>query len=469
MTSNQARGAKGNILIVDDTPDNLRLLSTMLSEQGYKVRSALNGEMALMGANVVPPDLILLDINMPKMNGYEVCCALKASDVTRQIPVIFISALGEVWDKVKAFSVGGVDYITKPFQLEEVLARIETHLTIRNLQMQLQEQNNRLKQEVRVSEAAVRHRMEAEQAEREKSQQLAEALEQLKHAQTQLVHSEKMSSLGHLVAGIAHEVNNPVNFIYGNLIYAARDIQDLLEIIQLYQQTLPNPPTELQEKIEDADLEFIKSDLPKLMESMKVGAKRITEIVQSLRNFSRHDEADLKEVDIHEGIDSTLMILQHRLRSSGNHGAIEVIKHYGSLPLVKCYARQMNQVFMNILSNAIDALEEKRKIEIENAEEQTTNPDILTPTITIRTEVREPNWVIIRIADNGSGMSEEVKSKLFDPFFTTKPVGEGTGLGLSISYQIVKEQHGGLLKCVSELGQGTEFAIKIPLSQPEAA
>jgi two-component system, NtrC family, sensor kinase len=462
MNSNQARGVKGNILIVDDTPDNLRLLSTMLSEQGYKVRSALNGEMALMGVNAVPPDLILLDINMPKMNGYEVCSALKASDATRQIPVIFISALGEEWDKVKGFSVGGVDYITKPFQFKEVLARIETHLTIRNLQMQLQEQNMRLRQEVC-------NRMQAEQAEREKSQQLTEALEQLKHAQTQLVQSEKMSSLGHLVAGIAHEINNPVNFIYGNLTYAARDIQDLLEIVQLYQQILPSPPTELQEKMKDADLEFVKSDLPKLMESMKVGAKRITEIVQSLRNFSRHDEADLKEVDIHEGIDSTLMILQHRLRASANHCAIEVIKDYGSLADVKCYARQMNQVFMNILSNAIDALNEKRKIEIENVEEQTTNPNSLTPTITIRTEVPEPDWVTIRIADNGSGMSEEVKSKLFDPFFTTKPVGEGTGLGLSISYQIIKEQHGGSLECVSDLGRGTEFVIKIPLSQPETA
>ena len=462
MNSNQARGVKGNILIVDDTPDNLRLLSTMLSEQGYKVRSALNGEMALMGVNAVPPDLILLDINMPKMNGYDVCSALKASDATREIPVIFISALGEVWDKVKGFSVGGVDYITKPFQLKEVLARIETHLTIRNLQMQLQEQNMRLRQEVC-------NRMQAEQAERDKSQQLAETLEQLKHAQTQLVHSEKMSSLGHLVAGIAHEINNPVNFIYGNLTYAARDIQDLLEIVQLYQQILPNAPTELQEKIQDADLEFVKSDLPKLMESMKVGAKRITEIVQSLRNFSRHDEADLKEVDIHEGIDSTLMILQHRLRASAKHGAIEIIKDYGSLPHVNCYARQMNQVFMNILSNAIDALDHKRRIEIENAEEQTTNPNSPTPTIMIRTEVQESDWVIIRIADNGSGMSEEVKSKLFDPFFTTKPVGEGTGLGLSISYQIVKEQHGGSLECISQLGQGTEFVIKIPWSQPEAA
>jgi signal transduction histidine kinase len=460
MNSNQAQGVKGNILIVDDTPDNLRLLSRMLSEQGYKVRSALNGQMALMGVKAVPPDLILLDINMPNMNGYEVCSSLKAMDATRQIPVIFISALGEVWDKVKAFSVGGVDYITKPFQLEEVLARIETHLTIRNLQKQLIEQNDRLKQEVS-------DRIQAEQAQREKSQQLAEALQQLKLAQAQLVQSEKMSSLGNLVAGIAHEINNPINFIYGNLTYVTQHTQDLLELVQFYQQALPNPPTEIQEKIEEADLDFIQSDLPKLMDSMRVGAKRIAEIVQSLRSFSRHNEAELKAVDIHEGIDSTLMILQHRLKATPGRCAIEVIREYASLPKVKCYARQINQVFMNILSNALDAVEENRRCKIENAQEQTANPHSLIPTIVIRTEALEPDWVTIRIADNGKGISEEVLSKLFDPFFTTKPVGEGTGLGLSICYQIVKEQHGGELQCVSAVGQGAEFVIKIPLTQPE--
>lgn len=230
MNSNQAQGAKGNILIVDDTPDNLRLLSTMLSEQGYKVRSAISGQMALMGIKASPPDLILLDINMPQMNGYEVCSSLKAREATQQIPVIFISALGEVLDKVKAFSVGGVDYITKPFQIEEVLARIETHLTIRNLQKQLTQHNVRLRQEVS-------DRLLAEQAEREKSQQLTEALQQLKLTQAHLVQSEKMSSLGNLVAGIAHEINNPVGFIYGNLTYTTKHTQDLLELLELYQKS----------------------------------------------------------------------------------------------------------------------------------------------------------------------------------------------------------------------------------------
>lgn len=465
MNSNPDRGVKGNILIVDDTPDNLRLLSTILSEQGYKVRSALHGEMALMGVKASPPDLILLDINMPKMNGYEVCSALKSMEATRQIPVIFMSALGEVGDKVKGFRAGGVDYITKPFQLEEVLARIETHLTIRNLASQLTEQNARLKQEVS-------DRLLAEQAQREKSQELTEALQQLKQAQMQLVHSEKMSSLGHLVAGIAHEINNPVNFIYGNLIYAARHTQDLLTLMQLYQQSLPNPPAEIQEAIENTDLDFIQSDLPKLMDSMKVGAKRIAEIVESLRCFSRHNEAEIKEVDIHEGLDSTLMILQHRLRDTSEYPAIEVIREYGSLPKVECYARQINQVFMNILSNAIDALlsrcvnptaGENQKCEGNNDEEQIINLPAWTPRIVIRTEALKSDEVTIRISDNGPGMSEEVKSKLFDPFFTTKTVGEGTGLGLSISYQIIKEQHGGSLHCYSQLGQGAEFIIQIPL------
>jgi signal transduction histidine kinase len=459
MNSNQAQGAKGNILIVDDTPDNLRLLSTMLSEQGYKVRSAINGQMALMGVKASPPDLILLDINMPNMNGYEVCSALKATDATRQIPVIFISALGEVWDKVKAFSVGGVDYITKPFQLEEVLARIETHLTIRNLQKQLTEQNVRLRQEVS-------DRLQAEQAEREKSQQLEQALQQLKFAQAQLVQSEKMSSLGNLVAGIAHEINNPVSFIYGNLTHATRHTQDLLELVQLYQQALPNPPTELQEKIEDTDLGFIQSDLPKLVDSMKVGAKRIADIVQSLRNFSRHDEAELKTVDIHEGIDSTLMILQHRLTARSDYPAIEVIREYGSLPKVQCYARLLNQVFLNILSNAIDALSGSFAIGQESLAEDKGQRAI--PTITIRTKLLDAQQVAIEIADNGSGMTEALQARVFEPFFSTKQIGEGTGLGMSICYGVVVNQHSGQLRCSSAPWQGTTFVIEIPIQQPVA-
>ena len=443
---------KGNILLVDDTPDNLRLLSNALTERGYKVRSVINGAMALMGAKAAPPDLILLDINMPQMNGYEVCEALKADAQTREIPVIFISALDEVLDKVRAFAVGGRDYISKPFQFEEVLARIENQLTIRNLQQQLQQNNWFLQQ--------------SEAREREKAAQLEQALSQLQNSQSQLVQSAKMSSLGQLVAGIAHEINNPINFIHGNITYATQYAQDLLELVKLYQKQFPNLTPDMQRQIQAIDLEFIKEDLPRILSSMQVGTERIYGIVGSLRNFSRLDEAQMKTVDLHEGIDNTLRLLEHRLQAKPGFSIIKVVKEYGNLPEIDCYPGQLNQVFMNILSNAIDALEENQRHKIENGKKPTTNSLALSPTIRIRTEILQPKWVIIRITDNGPGIPEEVQSKLFDPFFTTKPVGEGTGLGLSISYQIVKERHGGLLQCFSELGQGTEFVIKIPLKQP---
>jgi len=452
MSTSLSKTPKANILIVDDTPENLRLLSNALTERGYKVRSVINGAMALMGAKAAPPDLILLDINMPQMNGYEVCEALKADEQTCEIPVIFISALDEVLDKVRAFTVGGRDYISKPFQFEEVLARIENQLTIRHLQQQLQEKNWFLQQ--------------SETREREKAFQLEQALHQLQNSQSQLVQSAKMSSLGQLVAGIAHEINNPVNFIHGNITYASEYVQDLLKLMELYQTQFPNVTSEMECLIEAIDLEFIKEDLPKILSSMQVGTERIYGIVRSLRNFSRLDESEMKIVDLHEGIDSTLMLLENRLQAKPGFSGIQVVKEYGDLPKVECYVGQLNQVFMNILSNAIDALKEHWGREIEKATEQTANSPSLTPTIVIHTEVLEPDWVTIRIADNGSGISEEVQSKLFDPFFTTKPVGEGTGLGLSISYQIVKERHGGLLQCFSTLGQGTEFVIQIPLRQP---
>jgi two-component system NtrC family sensor kinase len=445
MSTSQLEAFKANILIVDDTPENLRLLSNALTERGYKVRSVINGAMALMGAKAAPPDLILLDINMPEMNGYQVCETLKADEQTREIPVIFISALGEVLDKVKAFAVGGRDYITKPFQFEEVVARIENQLTIRKLQQQLQH---------------------SEAREREKAHQLVQALHQLQNSQSQLVQSAKMSSLGQLVAGIAHEINNPVNFIHGNITYASEYVQNLLKLLELYEAEVPKLTPDIQHLAEAMDLEFVKEDLPKILSSMQVGTERISGIVRSLRNFSRLDESELKVVDVHEGIDSTLMLLENRLEAKSGRAAIRVVKDYGDLPKVECCPGQLNQVFMNILSNAIDALKEYREWEIENAQNQSAHPDAIAPTIVIRTQAPTRDRVIIRIIDNGPGMSEEVQSKLFDPFFTTKPVGEGTGLGLSISYQIVQERHHGSLQCVSKLGQGTEFVIEIPVRQP---
>ncbi|MBD2516446.1 amino acid permease [Nostoc sp. FACHB-973] len=293
----------------------------------------------------------------------------------------------------------------------------------------------------------------------------AQLRQEAKHLASQLVQSEKMSSLGQLVAGVAHEINNPVNFIYGNINFASQYIEDLLKLLQLYQQYYPNPVPEIENKIEAIDLNFLITDLPNLLSSMEVGAERITEIVVSLRNFSRLDEAEMKAVNIHEGIDSTLMILENRLKAKPNSVGIEVIKEYGELPLVECYAGQLNQVFMNILANAIDALEESLVISHSSF---ATDKGLMTNNrgqIRIHTKLNKDKQVVIRIADNGLGIPEDVQQRLFEPFFTTKPVGKGTGLGLSISYQIITQKHQGKLQCISTVGQGTEFVIIIPLTQ----
>ncbi|MDZ8051206.1 MAG: AAA family ATPase [Aulosira sp. ZfuVER01] len=296
----------------------------------------------------------------------------------------------------------------------------------------------------------------------ENNQRLKQVILDLKNAQTQLIQSEKMSSLGQMVAGVAHEINNPINFIHGNINHTQEYVQDLLDLIAIYQQEYPNPSAQIAEKSEEIDLNFLAQDLPKVLDSMKIGTSRIRNIVLGLRNFSRLDEADMKLVDIHEGIDNSLMILQHKLQANNDRPEIEVIKEYGDLPEVTCYAGQLNQMFMNILSNAIDALDDRNK---EGNMKNGKNHQLKVPKIRILTELADKNTVRIRIVDNGLGMNPEVQQKIFDPFFTTKPVGSGTGLGLSISYQIVVDKHKGKLFCESTPGEGTEFVIEIPMRQ----
>ncbi|MEH2251878.1 MASE1 domain-containing protein [Nostoc sp.] len=297
----------------------------------------------------------------------------------------------------------------------------------------------------------------------EKNTTLKQTLQTLKQTQLQMIQSEKMSALGQMVAGVAHEINNPVNFIHGNLIYLSEYIQDLLRALQAYQQHYPNPPLALHTELDKLELDFLREDVTKILESMKIGTERISTIVLSLRNFSRLDEAGLKAVDIHQGIDSTLVILQHQLQSTADRPQIQVIKEYGQLPLIECDAGSLNQVFINLLSNAVDALEESNQGR--SFQDISANPNA----IWIQTRQINTNQVMIMISDNGIGIPKEICSKLFDPFFTTKPVGKGTGLGLFMSYQIVTQKHGGNLWCDSTLGQGTKFVIEIPLKTKRIA
>ena len=417
----------GLILIVDDTPTNLDVISEALSDAGFDVAIATSGERALQQLERRSADLILLDVMMPGMNGFETCQHLKTNPKTCDIPVIFMTALSDTDSKVQALEIGAVDYITKPFQEKEVLARVKTHLQLRHLTQSLENQ-------------------------------VAEKIRQLQASQIQIIQNEKMSALGQLVAGVAHEINNPIGFISGNLSHAEEYIKDMLHLLDLYQQYYFQPVAEIKEKLDEIDLDYLREDLPKLIESMQTGIHRIQDISISLRTFSRTDTDRPVLFNIHEGINSTILILKHRLQGNYTRPAIAIIKEYGDLPQIECYAGQLNQVFMNLLANAIDALDEL------NQSHNTQNVTINLNQIIIKTElINENESALIRIQDTGIGMTDEVKNKIFKHSFTTKEVGKGTGLGLAIAHSIVVDKHFGTLEVNSNIGKGTEFLITIPI------
>ncbi|MBO0351684.1 hybrid sensor histidine kinase/response regulator [Phormidium pseudopriestleyi FRX01] len=441
------------ILLIDDRPVVGEVLRRKLSsEKDMEFFYCSNPVRGIHKAIECSPTVILLDLVMPEIDGLMLLRFLRANPKTREIPVLVLSTEEEASLKGEAFAAGASDYLIKFPDPIELIARIRYHSKA---------YINFLKQQEAYRELQLMHET-LEQRVEERTKELRQTVENLQNTQTQLIHAEKMSALGQLVAGIAHEINNPLQFISGNITHARQYTQHLLALVELYQRSNPDPSPEVKGFTQEIDWEFTCEDLPNLMSSLQVGVDRILEISNDMRNFSRMDQGRSIQVDIHQGIDSSLVILQHRLKSN----KIKVIKDYGNLPEIECCIGQLNQVFINLIGNAIDALEMGNTPASESGDTVGRSPEVsLTsrvPTICIHTEVQNDS-LVIQITDNGQGIPQEIQDRLFEPFFTTKPMGKGTGLGLSISYQIIVEKHQGVFTCNSTLGQGTEFKIVLPL------
>ncbi|MEQ8623618.1 MAG: response regulator [Vicingaceae bacterium] len=398
---------KDDILLVDDNSENLKVLSSILKPKGYIIRLAMSGQKAIDSIKSKSPKLILLDVQMPDMDGYETCRILKNDKKLSQIPVIFVSALSGILDKVKAFEAGAVDYIEKPFHLDEVVARVNTHLTVKRQQ-----------------------------------EQLEEALKKVSQTQTKLFQAEKMASLGTLSAGIAHEINNPINFVNAGAAGIELDLIDLMKVLELYEKvdlkkSQPDISKRMKELKAEIDYDFIKDNLMSTIQDIKMGASRTEEIVKGLKRFSRVDGEEMLYVDVNKEIESNVKIIK-RLTKKEIKFQLNLEKN---ITIIKGLPGQLNQLFMNLIMNAEQAIDQKGTIKI-----ITSNKN---------------GGVKILVADNGCGISEEFGDRIFDPFLTTKDVGEGTGLGLSISFGIV-EHHNGKINYTSKIGVGTTFQIELP-------
>lgn len=416
-----------DILIVDDQPMNLRLLTEMLDVSDYSVRAALNGSLALQAVQVKLPDLVLLDIKMPDMDGYEVCTRLKTDERTQDIPIIFLSALDEVVDKVRAFALGAVDYITKPFNTEEVLLRVKNHLSLCEAKKQLESKNAQLKT----------------------------ALRQLKASQDHVLQSEKMASIGRLSAGIAHEINNPLSFIASNQSTMQAYVERLRTIIGKYRELQVLVAEQVAGKfdresclelLEDVrkvekqlNLDFMLDDAAEIQADNQIGVERIQKIVSGLSEFVKTDDETYQEADLHQEIETVLSVMAAQISDR-----IAVTKDYGQLPKIECYRNPLRQVFLNLIDNAIKAMGEEGEL-------------------FIRTRCLK-NKVQIQIRDSGGGIQEDKLGWIFDPFFSTRAVGQGVGLGLSIAYSIIN-QHCGEIKVENAPEQGAVFTITLPVRQ----
>lgn len=423
------------ILIIDDTPANVAILADYLEDLGFEVIVAQDGKEGVWRAQFARPDLILLDVMMPGMDGFQTCRLLKEDETIADIPVIFMTALSDTKDKVAGFEAGGVDYILKPFQIQEVLVRVRLHLSLRNARQLVEAQNARLQEEVEVRHAA-------EQALLKSYAELQEAKQSQDTLHRQLLQSEKMASIGQLAAGVAHEINNPIAFVSSNLVTLQDYTRQLLEMLTVYEQLEavavehPGERQKVQQMREAIDLDYLREDVGSLLNESLEGVQRVRTIVQNLKDFSHAGEAERQLTDLHPGIESTLNIVWNEIK----HKA-QVRKEYGDIPLIEAVPAQLNQVFMNLLVNAAHAIESNG-------------------TITIRT-AQKGDEVWVEIADTGKGIAPEVLPRIFEPFFTTKPIGKGTGLGLSLSYGII-QQHGGSIDVQSEVGHGTTFRVRLP-------